>query len=625
MKTPLKIIALVALGLLAELSAFGQGAAAVYGTTNTDGSQTLVRSLRGPVLGLVDVTLYGADPTGTNDSSSAFTNAIAACPAYGTVIVGPGTYKLASEVTIGKSNITILGFGATITTATNGVYRKLMATAQSGLMIQGIRFNGGYTSGGTGLGTGCVELTTCTNCKILNCDFANSPSAGVNVLSACSEITVSNCDFNFCFVGIFSNGDGSNDPHKLILSHCHFRNGVGSTSTNFSGGIKISGASTNLHQQCGHVISDCTFDGCGQMGCELNQSGDGSVITNIAANNVGFGLSIAGVNNVSASNVTAKACAVNGVEIAANSQWVSLSNITIDGHATNGTADLTVIGLSIPASQQVEVSGGSIQFCQIGAYVQNASSFNNPDSVSLSGLHIVADENECVYFKDCTNFTLADSDLAVTGTAASYFVALDSTDANVQGGSIVNNRLNGTVASTGVLLLSPAHLIEDIDIHGNNSANAYSPNASLYNTNISGSGGVARISDYGNKGQGGDGIGGSTSDWATNLNIPVLSWNVGSITSFDAKLGTILQDVSSGAATDTLPDATLEPGGRVITIIKTDSGGNAITVNTTSSQTIAGLNSSGSYVSATSYSIASQGKMLSVIRKGAGWAILSAR
>lgn len=76
-------------------------------------------------------------------------------------------------------------------------------------------------------------------------------------------------------------------------------------------------------------------------------------------------------------------------------------------------------------------------------------------------------------------------------------------------------------------------------------------------------------------------------------------------------------NATSGALSRTLPDATLCRGARR-TVIKTDSSANAVTVNTTSSQTItdaAGV--------VTSKALAGRGNSITVESDGAGWWVVA--
>lgn len=78
--------------------------------TNLIDEASLPASLPGSVLA------YGADPTGTADSSPAFAAAHAALPAQGGVInIPPGTYTFGSSITITKPSVCLEGQGWSIT------------------------------------------------------------------------------------------------------------------------------------------------------------------------------------------------------------------------------------------------------------------------------------------------------------------------------------------------------------------------------------------------------------------------------------------------------------------------------------------------------------------------------
>ena len=73
--------------------------------------------------GSVSVVSEGADPTGVNDSTTAFNNAIAAAGAGGTVWIPPGTYDIPGHIIV--NNVTVEGAGmwySTITGAAPGFY-----------------------------------------------------------------------------------------------------------------------------------------------------------------------------------------------------------------------------------------------------------------------------------------------------------------------------------------------------------------------------------------------------------------------------------------------------------------------------------------------------------------------
>src|SRR5208283_3795577 len=73
--------------------------------------------------GSISVVSEGADPTGVNDSTTAFNNAIAAAGAGGTVWIPPGTYDIPGHIIV--NNVTVEGAGmwySTITGTAPGFY-----------------------------------------------------------------------------------------------------------------------------------------------------------------------------------------------------------------------------------------------------------------------------------------------------------------------------------------------------------------------------------------------------------------------------------------------------------------------------------------------------------------------
>lgn len=75
---------------------------------STDTFNTSNARLKGPNP-WCDVLAYGADPTGVADSTTAFTNAIAAIPLGGVVWVPTGTYKITSTITITTPHVRYCG------------------------------------------------------------------------------------------------------------------------------------------------------------------------------------------------------------------------------------------------------------------------------------------------------------------------------------------------------------------------------------------------------------------------------------------------------------------------------------------------------------------------------------
>jgi parallel beta-helix repeat protein len=95
----------------------------------------------GPALtqpsGSVSVTSEGADPTGVNDSTTAFNNAITAAGAGGTVWIPPGTYDIPGHIIV--NNVTVAGAGmwySTITGTAPGIYGNSAPSPSTGVHLE---------------------------------------------------------------------------------------------------------------------------------------------------------------------------------------------------------------------------------------------------------------------------------------------------------------------------------------------------------------------------------------------------------------------------------------------------------------------------------------------------------
>ncbi|HUN38116.1 MAG TPA: glycosyl hydrolase family 28-related protein, partial [Trebonia sp.] len=94
--------------------------------------------------GSVSVVSEGADPTGVNDSSTAFANAITAAGAGGTVWIPPGSYLVPGHVAV-PNNITIEGAGmwySTIIGAAPGFYGNAAPNPSTGVTLENFAISG---------------------------------------------------------------------------------------------------------------------------------------------------------------------------------------------------------------------------------------------------------------------------------------------------------------------------------------------------------------------------------------------------------------------------------------------------------------------------------------------------
>ena len=93
--------------------------------------------------GSVSVTSEGADPAGVNDSTAAFSNAIAAAGAGGTVWIPPGTYNIPGHISV--NNVTIAGAGmwySTISGTAPGFYGNSAPSPSTGVHLENFAISG---------------------------------------------------------------------------------------------------------------------------------------------------------------------------------------------------------------------------------------------------------------------------------------------------------------------------------------------------------------------------------------------------------------------------------------------------------------------------------------------------
>ncbi len=166
----------------------------------------------GPALtqpsGSVSVTGEGADPSGTNDSTTAFNSAIAAAGAGGTVWIPPGTYNIPGHISV--NNITIAGAGmwySTVTGTAPGFYGNSAPSPSTNVHLQNFAIFGNVQE-------------RCDSCQVNGIGGAMSSS------------TVSNIWIEHMKVGAWLDGP----MNGLTFSGMRIRNTT-ADGINFHGGV----------------------------------------------------------------------------------------------------------------------------------------------------------------------------------------------------------------------------------------------------------------------------------------------------------------------------------------------------------------------------------------------------
>ena len=140
-----------------------------------------------------DVTQFGADPTGVNDSTAAIQNALDSGKNY--VVFPPGTY-VCNWAKI-PSNTTVIGYGARLVcTNSNTIFtNKSDGTvggwdANANIIVEGLDFSAPNVDYCTPLGFG-----HCTNVTVRNCTFHDIKVWHFIEFNSCKSSLVDNCYF----------------------------------------------------------------------------------------------------------------------------------------------------------------------------------------------------------------------------------------------------------------------------------------------------------------------------------------------------------------------------------------------------------------------------------------------
>jgi hypothetical protein len=160
--------------------------------------------------GDINVRWFGAAGDGVADDTASIQKAINVLSSYGTLIFPSGTYILtsASQTTsaltfAGKSNITLLGYGALIKGTTTRVKSYFDFSSTSGVKIYGFSFDMMFgtlpqylaADYPTNYNVSIYTTTSAKNIEIYYCNFSNLYTCAVYCYSAGGTLIVDHCNF----------------------------------------------------------------------------------------------------------------------------------------------------------------------------------------------------------------------------------------------------------------------------------------------------------------------------------------------------------------------------------------------------------------------------------------------
>lgn len=249
----------------------------------------------------INVLDYGAVGNGSTDCSVAITNALTACPEYGTVVFPSGTYVINSTITVPKNNITIDGQGARfLAKASTNFEYVLVAVSKTNIKVKNLVVDvnqinriSGQNIRFMGMGfTGCTD-SSFENCTVSNALGYNSiPAVGLTLGGSCTRCQLINCVILDCGTatqaadGIFTSGEANLiigctaancTDTAFVIESSNSSGIVGCIARNCSCGAAITNASANdkyANFIAGLSVVDWNAVNTGgiQIGCPLSTS-----------------------------------------------------------------------------------------------------------------------------------------------------------------------------------------------------------------------------------------------------------------------------------------------------------------------------------------------------------------
>jgi hypothetical protein len=335
----------------------------------------------------ISVLDYGADATGTNDSTTAIQNAITASTAGQAVIFPPGTYKIVSNITVSKG-IVISGYGAKINCVGNAALFYVSGTNIIGLKFQGITFYGDATTGNTPTG-GAIQ----------------SPSGATT-----EDWVIEDCTFKDLSFGIAINSNTSGYHKRPVVRNCLFKNMVG-TASGTGIGLNFAGGPTTAMQA---LAIGNIFDTIGRHSLYISSGLQLSVIGNTFKNQTSAIDRVASLAVARCSDVL-----VEGNTFYSNDVGVSVepaeSAVSAQGHADS--LNISVIGNLFRDTTRYDIVLGStdtaagtkaLRYAKVAENKILKSGANDYSSIYvLSGAHLMIENNYIDASLITVNYTLA--------------------------------------------------------------------------------------------------------------------------------------------------------------------------------------------------------------------------
>lgn len=347
----------------------------------------------------------------------------------------------------------------------------------------------------------------------------------------------------------------------------------------------------------GHSIVGNIIESSATMGIELQTDCNGCTVSGNVVRGCATGISIADSDKMSVTGNAVSGSTNYGIEVA------GADTVSVSGNMVSPTSG-SGIGI-ISSSVNVSVSGGSIVGGGYGMQI-------NSGKCVVDGVTFRETTSSSIYIHDALNVSITGCQFINAGTADS-FISFDATDNAISKFLIIGNRFSGSTTNNCISFYTPnGYVISDVLIAHNNTAGCtFGASAYASGSSINRDTSLLRIRALDNIGTGGD--------WAAEYNkdLNAHTWVRSSdVTAYDDYFAwdraLIKIDASGGARGFRLPNAA-GLAGYQISFVKSDSSGNAVTINVYSTQTING---------SSTFTLASQYKRATIRSDGTNWFVV---
>lgn len=365
-----------------------------------------------PQMGL-DVTAYGADPTGTTDSTSAFTNALSTLYSAGggKILIPSGKYVLSGSAPInlsGMSNITFEGTGGFNPAGAAGAGTVLyyegasaadcfdVTGAGTGIVFRNIAFNGVSSSWTGNYINVANSASVLANLSIENCEFlmTNTTSASGVKLGSVAAAVFKNCSFSGGVAGIASNATYTST--EVNVQNCYF-----------------TGSTTNLQFSGQNLTALSNYFTGGTTGIQVSGGSSSPVIKGNNFNSLTTGIVTVDTVGVDISNNSFTNCTT------ATTYNTAAANLATNGNFENGLTGWTALG---SATQSVIFTDTILGDAELGQYVTNGSVLGGAQNTSFTGVAATAYQVSCWVKRTSGTgqpvLKLVDSTNSITGTSS---------------------------------------------------------------------------------------------------------------------------------------------------------------------------------------------------------------